>query len=412
MEAKVGFQGEGLQGISILVRISRAASLTEAGQAAFYDANLKFPNTLDRHLFQEWIKSFGLTTGAVLGLFYVQNLYDNLGDFLDKGTPWLEILLYYLLITPSLLVPVLPLAVLISTLLSYGALHRNQEINAMRAVGCGLFRLMRANLLFAGILTLVMYALGSGGLSWSVEQSREKIEAVKERSQKSGEPVNEMEYGWVHKVAFENSRTRHLWVMNRYHKPTLTGYGVYLYFRDERGNEHERLASRYATYDPVSQKWYFRQGRRVFYDEDGHPLRFENFALRVLGSLDPPSTLVAPKRKLSELSLRELKDQAHASAMGGGKQALGYRIRYQEALASPLNCIFGLILGVPFAISGQRVNPMAGATRAIGIFVGYFLFSSLCRILGEHALLEPAAAAWIPPVVLCSFAIWKLSAAR
>ena len=367
---------------------------------------------MDRHLFREWIKAFGLTTGAVLGLFYVQNLYDNLGDFLDKGTAVPEILMYYLFITPSLLVPVLPLAVLIATLLGYGALHRNQEINAMRAVGCGMFRLMRANLLFAALLTMLMYVLGMGGLSWSVEKSREKIESVQERPQESGGRVGEMEYGWIHKIAFENSRTRHLWVMNRYHKPTKTGHGVYLYFRDERGNETERLAARYATWEPVSEKWYFRQGRRVFYDKDGAPLRFENFALRVLEGLDGPSTLVAPKRKLGELSLRELRDQSLASSSAGGKQALGYRIRYQQALANPLNCIFGLLLGVPFAISGQRVNPMVGATRAIGIFVGYFFLTGLCRMLGEHALLEPGAAAWIPPIILCAFAGWKLAGAR
>ena len=386
--------------------------MTASGHTAFYTGILEFPNTLDRHLFREWIKAFGLTTGAVLGLFYVQNLYDNLGDFLEKGTSWSEILMYYLFITPSLLVPVLPLAVLISTLLSYGALHRNQEINAMRAVGCGLFRLMRANLLFAVFLALVMYILGMGGLSWSVEKSREKIEAVQERPQDAEGRKNEMSYGWIHKIAFENSRSRHLWVMNRYHKPTKTGHGVYLYFRDERGNEDERLAARYATWEPVSGKWYFRQGRRVFYNKEGEPLRFENFALRVMDGLDGPATLIAPKRKLGELSLRELRSQSLASSEASGSRALGYKIRYQQALANPLNCIFGLLLGVPFAITGQRVNPMVGATRAIGIFVGYFFLTGLCRMLGEHALLEPVAAAWIPPVVLCVFAAWKLSQAR
>ncbi|MBT7817668.1 MAG: LptF/LptG family permease, partial [Polaribacter sp.] len=57
---------------------------------------------------REGLKYFGLTTGAILGLFYIQNLYDNLGDFLSHGAGVTEILHYSLLLTPSLLSPVLP----------------------------------------------------------------------------------------------------------------------------------------------------------------------------------------------------------------------------------------------------------------------------------------------------------------
>ena len=75
---------------------------------------MNFPDTIDRHLAREWLKSFGLTTGAILGLFYIQNLYDKLGDFLSHGVGVTQILHYYLLLTPSLLSPVLPLSVLVA----------------------------------------------------------------------------------------------------------------------------------------------------------------------------------------------------------------------------------------------------------------------------------------------------------
>ena len=52
-------------------------------------------DTIDRHLAREWLKSFGLTTGAILGLFHVQNLYDNLGDFLEHGAGAAEIFRYH-----------------------------------------------------------------------------------------------------------------------------------------------------------------------------------------------------------------------------------------------------------------------------------------------------------------------------
>ena len=351
------------------------------------------------------MKTFLLTLGAILGLFYVQNLYDNLGDLLDKKASARDILEYYLLITPSLLTPVMPLSILIATLLSYGGLHKNQEINSIRAIGSGLFHLIRGNLLIILLITGGLYWLSMEGLSWSVERSREKFETIRSdyASKNAMEEGNSIE--WEHQIAFENRTTRQIWVCNRFHKPTQTAYGVYLYFRDRSGSEKERLTARSAKWNPQSLMWDFREGRRVYFDESGHPLRFENFQIRSISDLDEPGTLLAPKRKLSDLSLRELQAQARAGSEGSSKDAVRYQIRYHQALAAPINCILGFLIGVPFAIAGQRINPMVGATRAIGIFVGYFLLSGFCRMLGEHALLVPAAAGWLPPVV---FSIYSL----
>jgi len=373
---------------------------------------VSFPNTLDRHLCKEWLKTLGLTVGAVLGLFYVQNMYDNLGEFIKRGASAAEILQYYLLITPSLLSPVIPLSVLIATLLSYGGLHKNQEINAMRSIGSGLFHLMRANLLITILLTAGLYTLSLGGQSWSVEKSRELFEKLIEHRDLSGKKLPESEMGWVRQIAFENKVTRHFWLFNSFHKPTQTAYGAYLYFRDKAGNEEERLTARTATWEPETQTWLFREGRRVFFDENRLPLRFENFDERRLKGLDEPGTLLAPTRKLSDLSIQELHDQAMTGSLGYNKESRRYQIRYFQSLAGPINCILGLMLGVPFAIAGQRINPMVGATRAIGIFVAYFMLSGFCRMLGENALLVPAAAGIVPPLLLGIYAIWKMIKVR
>lgn len=373
---------------------------------------MSFPNTIDRHLCKEWLKTFLLTVGAILGLFYVQNLYDNLGDLLKQKASALEIFEYYLLITPAMLSPVLPLSVLIATLLSYGGLHKNQEINAIRAMGKGLFHLMRCNLLITILLTGGLYWLSMEGLSWSVEKSREKFEFLRERYASSSNQEGENSLEWVQSISFENRTTRQIWICNRYHKPSQTAHGVYLYFRDRQGNEQERLTARTAKWNPESQMWDFREGRRVFFDEAGHPLQFEDFQVRSLAGLDAPGTLLAPKRKLSDLSLRELRDQATAGFEGKSKDAIRYQIRYHQSLASPINCILGLLIGVPFAIAGQRINPMVGATRAIAIFVMYFILAGFCRMLGEHALLVPIAAGWLPPVVFSIYALRLLVRVR
>ncbi len=365
-------------------------------------------DTIDRHLAREWLKSFGLTTGAILGLFHVQNLYDNLGDFLAHGAGAGDILWYHLLVTPSMLSPVLPLSVLVATLLSYGALHRNNEITAMRAMGRGMWGLLRLNLVFAALLSAVLFLLGTGGLSQSVESSRALYDELV-RQQSAEQPG---EAAVLRPLTFENAQQRRLWVMNAFNPAEAKGRGVYLYLRNVEGQPVERLTARTASFDAESGGWTFQQGRQVFFDPEGLPVRFVDFEEKVLAGLDAPDMLLASQKKVGELSLRELRDLAFANEEGRGSEARRYGVRYHQSVAQPFNCVLALLIGVPFAIAGTRVNPMVGATKAVGIFVGYFVLSSACRFLGEGGLLMPAVAGWLPVALFGAYALVLMGRTR
>ena len=362
---------------------------------------MNFPDTIDRHLAREWLKYFGLTTGAILGLFYIQNLYDNLGDFLSHGAGVTEILHYYLLLTPSLLSPVLPLSVLVATLLSFGTLHRNQEITAMRSMGRGIWSLMRVNLFFCILLSVGLFFQKNGELSKSMEKSRELHESL---TQNPKDSVSKKTF-FVRHLTFENASERRLWVMNRYNPTTHMGYGVYLYIRDEQGQSRERFTARTAEFVPEKGTWIFREGRQVFFDEVGFPLRFEDFPEKEMRDIEPPRTLLARQKKLEDLSFLELQELAEVNRGGESKEANRYMVCYHQAISGPFNCVLALLLGVPFAIAGNRVNPMVGATKAIGIFVGYFLLAGICRMFGEQGFLIPVVAGWLPMGLMTFYAL-------
>jgi lipopolysaccharide export system permease protein len=365
-------------------------------------------NTIDRHLAREWLKSFALTTGAILGLFYVQNLYDNLGDFLDHGSGAGEILRYYMLVTPAMLSPVLPLSVLVATLLSYGALHRNQEVTAMRAMGRGIWGLLRLNLMFTALLSVGLLLLGQGAISNSVERARTLYDAMVSQSE-AGADVRQAR---IQPLVFRNPAADRLWVMNQYDPESASGRGVYLYFRAEGGSPVRRLTARTVAYDPGSGQWRFREGREVLFDKGGMPTRFTDFKEKILGGMDSPGAILASQKQVDDLSLRELRELAGSTHAGHAGKTRRYGVRYHQAVASPFNCMLALLIGVPFAVAGTRVNPMVGATKAIGIFVSYFLLSSACRMFGEQGLVTPVLAGWLPIGLMGFFALVLLVRAR
>ena len=110
---------------------------------------------------KEWAVAFALTLGVVMGILVLQNMYDSLPDLLDTGAGFQAIVFFYLLSLPAYIPAILPIAFLVSLLFSLGALHRNNEIIAMRAAGASLLRLSRG-LWGVGVSALALAALPDG----------------------------------------------------------------------------------------------------------------------------------------------------------------------------------------------------------------------------------------------------------
>ena len=106
---------------------------------------------IDRYVLKEWAMAFALTLGVVLGILILQNMYDSLPDLMEAGADVNQIVFYYVLALPGHMPTILPITFLVSLLFSMGSLHRNNEITAIRAAGCSLFRISRA-LWLAGLL--------------------------------------------------------------------------------------------------------------------------------------------------------------------------------------------------------------------------------------------------------------------
>jgi lipopolysaccharide export system permease protein len=55
---------------------------------------------------------------------------------------------------------------------------------------------------------------------------------------------------------------------------------------------------------------------------------------------------------------------------------------------------------VPFAVAGVRVNPAVGVSKALGLFVVYFVALRLGMVFGGRGYLSPTFAALLPHLAL------------
>lgn len=361
---------------------------------------------IDRYVFMEWFKTFALAMAALLSILIVEDIQDDLSDYIQWGASTGEILHYYVLILPSFFPVVIPLSLLVSLLFMLGHLHRNNEIVAMRANGMHLFAITRS--LWAGglLLSLALLYLNGDLVPRSVEITRTMRDNWKFSMQ---EQVleDENQVGLIHALGFHNQKEQRLWFMNRYSQRSNEGFGINVYVEDDKGREVYRVMAKDGYYDETVGHWFMNDGREFFSDpEQGGTYRAPTFTHKAFPEFtEEPVLMLTLAKHLEDLSLFEVRALLNRISPEDNPKMHAYEVRYQTILALPFTCLVVVGIAIPFAVAGVRTNPMIGVSKAVGLFVAYYAVVNLLRLMGEQQVVSPWLAAWIPIVLMLGIAI-------
>jgi lipopolysaccharide export system permease protein len=357
-------------------------------------------NLLDRHLLREWLKIFGLVLVATLGLLLLQAMYDEFADLLEQQAKILDVLVYFAVTLPGFLAFVLPLALLLSLLYTLGQLHRNNEITAQRAAGLGLLRITRPLWVVGVLLGLLVGWLNASVVPWSVEESRSILQDLKFRHAARVEGAGSA--GVRADVAFDNPRQGRMWFFNRYSELTNRGYGVTVSELDNHRHETTRLLAREAHRGPGGHGWVFFDGREIWLDPaTGGVTRTLPFTEKDEPRFsEDPSLMFIFDLKPADLSFFELERIMTYFEVEANPKLTIYAVRYYGLLADTMVPLIVILLAVPFAVTGVRVNPAVGASKSLGLFALYFLLVKTSYTCGGLGLVDPLWAALLPNLVM------------
>lgn len=367
---------------------------------------------IDRYVFKEWLSGFALTMGVIVGILILQNMYDSLPDLLDSDAGIRQILFYYSLSLPTYLPAILPIGLLVSLLFTLGTLHRNNEIIAMRASGAGLFRISRSLWVAGLLLSLLLFYLTASVVPKAVERSRTFIDNLEFAAEEAEREARDV--GLIYNLGFDNTKDGRLWFMNRFSERAWLGLGVNVHSRDASGQELSRISAAEAYYDDTLSHWVFLDGRELLLDaETGDPLRALPFKEKKFENFDEdPSLMLAIHKEPKELSLNELRRIIETVPPEENPTVRAYLVRYYTLLAAPFSCLVVVGIGVPFAVSGVRTNPMIGVSKAMGFFAIFYVLVTVASILGERQIIPALLAAWIPNIVMLAMSVRLFAKAR
>jgi lipopolysaccharide export system permease protein len=79
---------------------------------------------------------------------------------------------------------------------------------------------------------------------------------------------------------------------------------------------------------------------------------------------------------------------------------VGYRLRFQQLLATPLLFSAMSILAAAFSLRLMRLGGLAGLA-SVGVGLGFLVFflNQFCGALGSSEVMPAPIAAWAPPIL-------------
>ena len=399
---------------------------------------------IERYVFREWLKTFALVLGFLCGLILLQDLADNLVDFRNHGAHMGAIGSYYLALLPGFLPWLIPIALFVAILLSFGGMARRNEIVAMRACGMSLPYASRLVLLASVLLSGGVYALNAKWAPWSVEETRKMKERFRHEGQKRL-GVSQAEMGSARNVSFDNKQDHRLWHLNWFSEVTQQARDVQVFVRNANGVELYRIAAAVAWRDEEKGAWLFRDGRYMSFRTEAGLARHS--AEKGMMVMDPgteadanstlevnlpripevaqpfeflemrnfdenPALFALLRKKPKDLSLDELNLALGAFPESERATVRPFAIRRREILLAPLGCFFAAIIAIPFATTGSRQRPVVGLARAFSLVIGYYLILTAANSLGEAGVLSADLAGSLPSLSMALVAGWLLWRSR
>lgn len=360
-----------------------------------------FPSRLDRYILGSFFRVFPFVLGAGLVMTLLADLSERLDDIL-RNRPKLPIVFdFYKFLSIQSSFDIMPFVVLITTLISFGILARNNELLACRTLGISLYRL-GVPALFAATLCV----FGSAWLQAEVlPASNQRKEAARRviRGQPEGKSVTSPERNWLF------SRGRFLYNYLSFNPRTHSLVGLQIFELDASNRLIGRLYAARAQYR--GGVWVLEKGwMRRFHGE--RTVAFREFEQPVASDIpEAPEFFAALEPRPEELRFGDLKRRI-AELRASGQPRPDLEVALQNKLAYPTGAFVLTLAGLPFAFRLERRGPVYGLGLALILGMVYLAIYAFFKTLGEVGVLPAVVAVWGPALLFSAGAGYWLLGVR
>ena len=366
------------KGVVVVIRIPRFAAPS--------------PNLLDRYVARAYLRVAAIAFLALLGLFYISTFLDK-SDKIFKGQATASAvgaLLVYM--TPQFVYFVIPIAALLSVLVTFGALSRTSELTVMKACGISLYRTALPVIVLSLMFSSVIFGLEQ----WLLARANRRAEVLD--AQIRGRPPR----------IFDALNRR--WVVSRdgdiYHfrlfdpeRDELSGLTIYT----PRTDSWRLATMTYADRAQYRRGWQAASGWVQNYTVQ--PPVWTAFKDRKLPDLEAPDYFETEQPVAEMMTVGQLRRYVQELS-ASGLNVVPQAVELHRKMAFPFVTFVMALLAVPFGVSMGRRGTLYGIGIGIVLALSYWIVSSLFVAIGKGGLLAPVLAGWAPNIIVLGTACY------
>jgi len=360
--------------------------------------------TLYRYLLQELLPSFLLGVVGFTFILLTGRILQLTELFVNKGIPLLFILKLLFLLLPSFLVLTIPMATLLSVLLTFNRLSSDNEITAFKASGVSLYQMTPPILLLALGTTLITIALSVYALPIANQASRSLLYQMASSKAHAG----------VRERVFNDDFEGLVIYVERVTPRTFAWENVFI--SDSRNAaEIHTIIARNGMVLSDSQRLIvtLRLKDGAIHKLGDQPSAyqkadFNNYDLRLNLKTGWKDKQTAEKHP-ADMSLRELA-QAVQALRSKNADAKIQMVKIHEKFSVPLACLVLGIIAIPLGIQSRagRAGKSMGFVWSMGVLLVYYLLTSAGTSLAERGVVLLEVGMWAANAIFLSLGIYLL----
>ena len=112
---------------------------------------------VDKYLAREILKSLAVVLAVVVGLYIIVEFFNKADNFMEAGLPISRLIRYLQLKLPQIITQITPIGILLSILIAFGLMNKNNEIIALKSGGVSVYYLLRPVLSIAFFLSILLF---------------------------------------------------------------------------------------------------------------------------------------------------------------------------------------------------------------------------------------------------------------
>ena len=346
---------------------------------------------------------FAISAFTVISLS-VGVMFDLIRKIVEYGLPLLQALKALIYSLPSFLVLSFPMAVLLSTLLSYGKLSANSELLALRSLGIKTSRIIAPAIAVSIFMTGLTFYFNDNLVPTSNKLAELTLRSGIGSSFNKGKSKNNIIFSRKgsridasNKPTKVNTFLTHIFYASQFENNIMREVTVLDFSRE---NIKQILTANSAIFDKDDSSWVFKDGNITSTNSIGQTTNIK-FKQYVYPFVEGPLDLAKVPKDASDMSLTEaLEAEKIFKKMGDLKQVRKIQVRIQEKFTLPCAClVFGLIGSILGSKSNLRSSKSQGFGLSVILILVYYVISFIFSSFGVKGLIPPIIAAWLPVVI-------------